>query len=99
MIPTAPSGLPGETGSTEEKGNDLQALETSNTAGRKFLNHDGIYQNYVGITPDGTKVGGRIIATSFDRKIYVLSCRWPSEYSTVFVENVYEKVRHSIKAK
>ncbi len=72
-------------------------FERSNTAGRKFMNADGIYANYSGTTLDGAKAAGRIIIACANKTLYILNVTYPQGYTKVYVEGVYDKFRHSVK--
>ena len=72
-------------------------FEKSNTAGRKFMNTDAIYANYTGTTTDNVKVAGRIIIACSNKTLYILHCSYPQGYTKTYVDNVYDKFRHSVK--
>lgn len=78
-------------------GEDFVKFERSNTAGRKFMNVDGIYANYSGTKTDGTKVAGRVIISCVNKTLYVLHVSYPQGYTKTYVENVYDKFRHTVK--
>jgi len=73
------------------------SFSPSNTASRTFLDADGIYANYTGTTTDGVKVAGRIIACCIDKNLYTLRVSYPLGYRDFYVENVFNKLRHTIK--
>ena len=75
----------------------FQKFERSNTAGRKFMNSDGIYANYSGTTTDNVKVAGRIIISCSDKMLYILNVSYPQGYTKTYVDGVYDKFRHSVK--
>lgn len=75
----------------------FQKFERSNTAGRKFMNADGIYANYTGTLTDGVKVAGRIIMACSDRMLYILHVSYPQGYTKTYVDGVYDKFRHTVK--
>ena len=72
-------------------------FDRSNTAGRKFMNTDGIYANYTGTTTDNVKIAGRLIIACSDKKLYVLDVSYPQGYTKTYVDGVYDKFRHSVK--
>ena len=75
----------------------FKKFECSNTAGRKFMNADGIYANYTGTTTDNVKVAGRIIIACSNKTLYILHVSYPQGYTKTYVENVYDKFRHTVK--
>lgn len=76
----------------------FKKFERSNTAGRKFMNSDAIYANYTGTTTDNVKVAGRIIIACSNKTLYILHVNYPQGYTKTYVENVYDKFRHTVKA-
>lgn len=72
-------------------------FERSNTAGRKFMNSDGIYANYSGTTTDNVKVAGRIIISCSNKMLYILNVSYPQGYTKTYVDGVYDKFRHTVK--
>lgn len=76
----------------------FQKFERSNTAGRKFMNTDAIYANYTGTTTDDVKVAGRIIIACSNKTLYILHVSYPQGYTKTYVDNVYDKFRHSVKS-
>ena len=76
----------------------FKKFERSNTAGRKFMNSDAIYANYTGTTTDNVKVAGRIIIACSNKTLYILHVSYPQGYTKTYVENVYDKFRHTVKA-
>ena len=72
-------------------------FDRSNTAGRKFMNSDGIYANYTGTTTDNVKIGGRLIIACSNKLLYILDVRYPQGYTKTYVDGVYDKFRHSVK--
>ena len=72
-------------------------FERSNTAGRKFMNDDGIYANYNGTTTDGAKVAGRLIIACSNKMLYILNVSYPQGYTKTYVDGVYDKFRHTVK--
>ena len=72
-------------------------FERSNTAGRKFMNADGIYANYSGTTTDNVKVAGRIIISCSNKMLYILDVSYPQGYTKTYVDGVYDKFRHTVK--
>lgn len=77
--------------------NGFKKFEKSQTAGRKFMNTNAIYANYTGTTTDNVKVAGRIIIACSNKNLYILHCSYPQGYTKTYVDNVYDKFRHSVK--
>ena len=85
-------------GTLDTLGSDgFQKFERSNTATRKFMNVDGIYANYNGTTTEGVKIAGRLIISCVNKTLYILNVSYPQGYTKFYVENVYDKFRHSVK--
>lgn len=72
-------------------------FERSNTAGRKFMNADGIYANYSGTTTENVKVAGRVIIACSNKLLYILHVSYPQGYTKTYVDGVYDKFRHTVK--
>lgn len=72
-------------------------FERSNTAGRKFMNTDGVYANYSGTTTEGAKVAGRLIIACANKMLYILNVSYPQGYTKTYVDGVYDKFRHTVK--
>ena len=62
------------------------------------MNSDAIYANYTGTTTDNVKVAGRIIIACSNKTLYILHVSYPQGYTKTYVENVYDKFRHTVKA-
>ena len=75
----------------------FKKFERSNTAGRKFMNSDGIYANYTGTTSEGVKIAGRLIIACVNKTLYILHVSYPQGYTKTYVDGVYDKFRHSVK--
>ena len=85
-------------GTLDTLGSDgFKKFERSNTAGRKFMNTDAIYANYTGTTTDGVRVAGRIIIACASKTLYILHVSYPQGYTKTYVDNVYDKFRHTVK--
>ena len=85
-------------GTLDTLGSDgFTKFERSNTAARKFMNSDAIYANYSGTTTDGVKVAGRIIIACSNKTLYILHVSYPQGYTKTYVDNVYDKFRHTVK--
>ena len=85
-------------GALDTIGSDgFRKFDRSNTAGRKFMNTDGIYANYSGITTDGVKVAGRLIISCVNKTLYILNVSYPQGYTSTYVDGVYDKFRHTVK--
>ena len=78
-------------------GDGFKKFERSNTAGRKFMNTDAIYANYTGTTMDNVKVSGRIIIACSNKTLYILHVSCPQGYNKTYIDNVYDKFRHTVK--
>ncbi len=76
---------------------EYSRFEPSNTAERTFLGATGVYANYKAVLQDGTLVAGRMIVTCIDKTLYTLHVAYPRGYTDFYVENVYNKFRHSVK--
>ena len=76
---------------------DYSKFEPSNTAERTFLNNTGVYANYKAVTKDGALIAGRIIVTCVNKTLYTLHVTYPRGYTEFYVENVYDKFRHTVK--
>ena len=86
-------------GTLDTLGSDgFKKFERSNTAGRKFMNSDAIYANYTGTKKDGVKIAGRIIIACSNKTLYILHVSYPQGYTKTYVDNVYDKFRHTVKA-
>ena len=75
----------------------FKKFEKSNTAGRKFMNTDAIYANYTATTMDDVKIAGRLIIACSNKTLYVLHVSYPQGYTKTYVDNVYDRFRHSVK--
>ncbi len=75
----------------------FKKFDRSNTAGRKFMNSDAIYANYTGTTTEGVKIAGRIIIACTNKTLYILHVSYPQGYTKTYVDNVYDKFRHTVK--
>ena len=85
-------------GTLDTLGSDgFKKFERSNPAGRKFMNTDAIYANYTGTTTDNVKVAGRIIIACANKTLYILHVSYPQGYTKTYVDNVYDRFRHSVK--
>lgn len=78
-------------------GDGFQKFERSNTAVRKFMNTDAVYANYSGTTTEGVKVAGRLIIACANKTLYILNVSYPQGYTKTYVDNVYDKFRHTVK--
>lgn len=78
-------------------------FERTNTAGRKFMNTDAVYANYTATTKEtattkaGVKIAGRMIIACANKTLYILHVSYPQGYTKTYVDNVYDKFRHSVK--
>lgn len=70
----------------------------SSTAQRSFLGTTGVYANYKAVLREnGAEIAGRFIVTCVDRMLYTLHVSYPRGYTEYYVDNVYDKFRHSVK--
>jgi len=76
---------------------EYSRFEPSNTADRTFLSNTGVYANYKAVLNDGTLIAGRMIVTCVNKTLYTLHVSYPRGYTEFYVENVYDKFRHSVK--
>lgn len=74
----------------------VSQYEPSNTATRTLIGYDGVYANYTGVLDGGTKIAGRVHATSFNNMLYTLHITYPRAYTETYKEGVYDKVRATI---
>lgn len=88
---------------TKLGGEGFSKFERSNTAGRKFMNADGVYANYTAtIQKDRQtiKVAGRMIIACVNKTLYILHVTYPRGYAKPYIEDessVYNTFRHSVK--
>ncbi len=76
---------------------DFSSFSPSNTASRTLLDKAGVYANYTGTLSDGTKVAGRVHATCLNKVLYTVHITYPRGYRDTYVDNVYSKMRSTIK--
>ena len=78
---------------------NFKSFDPSNTAARYFINGNGVYLAYTGTqnNEDETGVAGRIIVNTVNKTLYILHVSYPRGLANTFSENVYNKVRHSMK--
>ena len=69
----------------------------SNTADRNLMESTGVYANYTGTLSDGRQIAGRVHATCIDKVLYTIHISYPQAYTKTYVDNVYDKLRHTIK--
>ena len=81
----------------DELGGTFLKYERSQTAGRKFMNTDGVYANYKATTLDGAKIAGRMIIACANKTLYILHVSYPQGYTETYVNYVYDKFRHTVK--
>ena len=86
----------------DEMGGTFKKYERSKTAVRKFMNTDAIYANYTGSIENDegqlVKFAGRMIIACSNKTLYILHVSYPQGYTKTYVENVYDKFRHTVKA-
>ncbi len=76
----------------------LTSFSPSNTAERTFLGATGVYANYKAVVKEtGAEIAGRLIVVCVDRVLYSLHVSYPRGYTEFYVDNVYDKFRHSVK--
>jgi len=77
---------------------DLSSFSPSNTAERTFLGTTGVYANYKAVVKEtGAEIAGRMIVACVDKTLYTLHVSYPRGYTEFYVDNVYDKFRHSVK--
>lgn len=86
----------------DELGGTFKKYERSQTAGRKFMNSDAVYANYKGTIRDeetqkDVKIAGRMIIACVNKTLYILHVSYPQGYTETYVDNVYDKFRHTVK--
>lgn len=64
---------------------------------RSLLGAKGRYANYSAVMTDGRKVKGRVHATCVDKVLYTVHLSAPAEYWDTYKEQVYDKLRDTIK--
>lgn len=69
----------------------------SNTAPRPLLEASGIYANYTAVLSDGTEISGRVHATCVEKVLYTVHISAPKAYWNDYKDEVYDKLRHTIK--
>ena len=73
-------------------------LSASKTANRTFLGGDGLYVTFTGTTKEeGAQVAGRIMVVCLNKTLYIMVTTYPYGYREYYKENLYDKVRHTIK--
>ncbi len=76
----------------------LTSFSPSNTAERTFLGATGVYANYKAVVKEtGAEIAGRLIVVCVDKTLYSLHVSYPRGYTEFYVNNVYDKFRHSVK--
>ncbi len=76
---------------------EYRSFSPSNTAERTFLGTTGVYANYKAELQDGTLIAGRIIVNCIEKTLYTLHVSYPRGYTDFYVENVYDRFRHTVK--
>lgn len=76
----------------------LKNFSGSNTATRDMLGKTGVYANYSGTNADGIKIAGRVHIVNVNKSLYVLHVSYPQAYRDTYVDNVYHKIRNTLKA-
>ena len=78
---------------------EYKSFDPSDTAARFFIDGNGVYIAYKGTLNDTqeTGVAGRIIVNTVNKTLYILYVTYPRALADTFAENVYNKVRHSMK--
>ncbi len=82
---------------TLKSSGEYKSFSPSNTAERSFLGSTGVYANYKATLQDGTQIAGRMIVNCINKTLYTLHVSYPRGYTDYYVENVYDKFRHSVK--
>jgi len=78
---------------------NFKSFDPSSTAARFFIDGNGVYLAYKGYLRDENETGvaGRIIVNTVNKTLYILHVSYPRALADTFAENVYNKVRHSMK--
>ena len=77
---------------------EFSSFDPSQTASRDFIDGNGIYAAYKATRKeDGVGVAGRIIVNCVNKQLYILHCSYPRAMADTFAENVYNKVRRTMK--
>ena len=61
------------------------------------MNTDAIYANYTATTKENVEISGRIIIACANKTLYILHVSCPQGYTKTYVDNVYDKFRHTVK--
>lgn len=77
----------------------FRTFEPSGTAARFFIDGNGVYIAYKGYLNDyqETGVAGRIIVNTVNKTLYILHVSYPRGLADTFADQVYNKIRHSMK--
>lgn len=75
----------------------FKSYSPSQTASRTLMDQTGIYANYTATTADGVRIAGRIHVTCVNKVMYTVHISYPAEYTDTYVDNVYKKLRNTIK--
>jgi len=75
----------------------VEDYSPSQVAERPLLGAKGRYGNYTAVLSDGRKIAGRVHATCVDKVLYTVHITAPAEYWDDYKEQVYDKLRDTIK--
>lgn len=76
---------------------NLTSYSPSKVDDRSLLGAKGRYANYTGVMTDGSEVSGRVHATCVDKVLYTVHITAPKAYWTEYKDQVYDRVRDTIK--
>lgn len=79
------------------KESGFKKFSASRTASRTLLDHKGVYANFTATLDDGTKIGGRVHATTMNRMLYTLTMTYPADYINTYEHQVYRQLRKTLK--
>ena len=82
---------------TLQSDGSFASFDPSNTATRAFIDGNGVYMSYKGTLKDGRGVAGRVIVNCVNKTLYILHCSYPRSMADTFAENVYNKIRSTMK--
>lgn len=77
---------------------DFDDWKPSYTSTRHMMGSNGVYANYTGTLFNGTEVGGRVHYVSSNSTLYGVEIVYPLGYKKDYIDEVFTKIRSSIKA-
>lgn len=79
------------------EGENVKSFSPSNTAERALMDQTGVYANYTATLDDGEQIAGRVQATCVNKVLYTVHVTYPRAYRDTYVDNVYDKLRKTLK--